>query len=193
MVNQQGTNQGGTSPALPPRKRLSTRKQPPFWLRILITFADRYPFLLWSGVWLLMVSMSWAGVRSLIHIDLAEVETPQPQLAVETPQPSQSPQFEAKPASSFGLLAAIALGCGGMSFLLARQLTPSKPQPRLVTRPKPRSTMQIAAPQRSTPAASPQPIVTVVPTEEAHPLDWGDASLADMMDIRKQKSISSLM
>ncbi|MGV0027899.1 hypothetical protein [Phormidesmis priestleyi] len=210
MVNQQGTDQGDRSPAAPPRKRTSAKKQPPFWLKLLVTFTHHHPFLLWSGVWLLMVSLTWVGVRSLIHIDPGEVETPQPGLVADAPQTQKPPQFEAKPASSFGLLVAIALGCGGMSFLLAKQLTPTKPQPRLVTRPKLRSPKvrtaisssdpQGVVPKSQTPilqAAAPvvtrPPTVTVVPSEEAHPLDWGDASLADMMDIRKQKSISSLM
>ena len=35
--------------------------------------------------------------------------------------------------------------------------------------------------------------VTVVPSEEKHPLDWGEASLADKLDIRKRRSISSLL
>lgn len=36
----------------------------------------------------------------------------------------------------------------------------------------------------------PEPVVTVVPDHETHPLDWGDASLADMMDLRKQRPLS---
>lgn len=36
-----------------------------------------------------------------------------------------------------------------------------------------------------------QPAVTIVPSEENHPLDWGEASLADMLDLRKQRSLSS--
>lgn len=139
-----------------------------------------------------MLSMSWVGVRSLIHIDPMEVETPQPELAA-APQTQKTPQFEAKPASSFGLLVAIALGCGGISFLLAKQLTPTKSQPRLVTRPKPHHSDQTAVVPAPASVVTRQPIVTVVPSEEVHSLDWGDASLADMMDIRKQKSISSLM
>lgn len=35
-----------------------------------------------------------------------------------------------------------------------------------------------------------EPVVTVVPDHETHPLDWGDASLADMMDLRKQRPLS---
>jgi len=38
-----------------------------------------------------------------------------------------------------------------------------------------------------------EPVVTVVPENESHPLDWGEGSLADMMDIRKQKPLSSLL
>ncbi|MBD2119668.1 hypothetical protein H6F68_01905 [Trichocoleus sp. FACHB-262] len=38
-----------------------------------------------------------------------------------------------------------------------------------------------------------EPVVTVVPENESHPLDWGEASLAEMMDLRKQKPLSSLL
>lgn len=38
-----------------------------------------------------------------------------------------------------------------------------------------------------------QPVVTVVPAEESHPLDWGEASLAEMMDLRKRRPLSSLL
>lgn len=37
-----------------------------------------------------------------------------------------------------------------------------------------------------------EPVVTVLPAEQSHPLDWGDANLADMMDLRKQQPLSSL-
>jgi hypothetical protein len=197
MVNQQSTAQDGTSPTAPFRERISTQKRPPFWLKLLVTFTEHHPFLLWSGVWLLMLSMTWVGVRGLIHIDPGEVETPQLPVTADAPQTQKPPQFEAKPASSFGLLVAIALGCGGMSFLLAKQLTPTKPPSRLVNRTKPRSSGSQPAIVPISPTVSSAvtrlPTVTVVPSEEAHPLDWSDASLADRMDIRKQKSISSLM
>jgi hypothetical protein len=32
--------------------------------------------------------------------------------------------------------------------------------------------------------------VTVVPPEEKSPLDWGEASLADQLNLRKQRSVS---
>lgn len=42
----------------------------------------------------------------------------------------------------------------------------------------------------TTAAVVTEPVVTVVPDHETHPLDWGDASLADMMDLRKQRPLS---
>ena len=37
------------------------------------------------------------------------------------------------------------------------------------------------------------PVITIVPPEENHPLDWGEASLADAMDLRKQQPLSSIL
>jgi hypothetical protein len=204
MVNSQHIDPDGDLPHISTPKKL--RKNGTHgWLVFLVAFTQRQPFLLWSSVWLLTISLTWVGARSLIVVDPSEIEKSPPEV-VASPQTSKQSRFEAKPASSFGLLAAIALGCGGMSFLLAKQLSPNKPQPRLVTRPKPRPVSTVANAQppvvaaniatvaRSTPLApvSP-PVVTIVPSEEAHHLDWSDTSLADMMDIRKQKSISSLV
>ena len=47
--------------------------------------------------------------------------------------------------------------------------------------------------QRPATTSLAKPQVSVVPEEESHPLDWGEAGLADMMDIRKRRSLSSLM
>ena len=35
--------------------------------------------------------------------------------------------------------------------------------------------------------------ITVLPPEESHPLDRGNENLAEMMDLRKRKSLASLM
>jgi hypothetical protein len=39
----------------------------------------------------------------------------------------------------------------------------------------------------SLPSASEEPVVTIVPADESTPLDWQEASLADMMDIRYRR------
>jgi len=38
-----------------------------------------------------------------------------------------------------------------------------------------------------------KPAVTLVPDDESHPLDWGDESLANLMDLRKRKNLSSFL
>ncbi|UBF27765.1 hypothetical protein K9N68_07580 [Kovacikia minuta CCNUW1] len=61
-----------------------------------------------------------------------------------------------------------------------------------------RSEVRTRHPQRVVPKnlvkqPVPQVPVTIVPPEENHPLDWGEASLADTLDLRKQRSLSSWM
>jgi len=40
---------------------------------------------------------------------------------------------------------------------------------------------------------APPVVVTVVPPEQLHPLDWQDASLAHLLDLRQQRSLASWM
>lgn len=178
-----------------------------------MALVQRYPVLLLSGVWVLWVVIIGFSVKGLLHVDTFEVEPPQPEIVADAPQiPELKPQLQAKPASSFGLLAAIAVSCGVTSLLLAKQFTPAKPQRGLVFKhqtaaakaemanyPPRKGESKLArrssvdgASRRSTPVTA-QPTVTVLPPEENHPLDWGNASLADRMDIRKQKSLSNYL
>jgi hypothetical protein len=120
------------------------------------------------------------------------------------------------------LLGAIALGCAGGSLLLtqllkysaesyqdSRRLKPvgtirkkrRNPPPKSRSVPKP---PQPVSSQSNSPKSQGvnKPIVTnerslaqitVLPPEQSHPLDGGKESLADMMDLRKRHSLSSLM
>ncbi|NEP18448.1 MAG: hypothetical protein F6J97_16350 [Leptolyngbya sp. SIO4C1] len=38
-----------------------------------------------------------------------------------------------------------------------------------------------------------QPVVTVLPAEETHPLDWQDGSLAHKLDVRRKRSLNSFL
>lgn len=38
-----------------------------------------------------------------------------------------------------------------------------------------------------------KPAVTLVPDDESHPLDWGEESLANLMDLRKRRDLSSFL
>lgn len=191
------------------RTEISARRQR--LLSQLVSLVQRYPVLVWSGVWVLLVLMIWLSVAGLLHVDTFEVKQPQPEIVADAPQISQlKPRPQAKPASSFGLLAAIAISCGVISLLLAKQFTSAKPQRGLVIKRQkafddadnaetvahePKLAKQAPADggSRRATAVKTQPTVTVLPPEENHPLDWGDASLADRMDIRKQKSLSNYL
>ncbi len=182
----------------------------------LVAFVQRYPVLLWSGVWVLLVAIIWFSATGLTHVDTFEVEQSQPEIGADASQTALlKPRLQAKPASSLGLLMAIAVSCGVTSLLLSKQFTPAKAQRGLVIKrqtafpdqpletvahpPSPSAESKLsrqsagdAVPRRSPPVET-QPTVTVLPPEENHPLDWGDASLADLMDIRKQTSLSNYL
>jgi hypothetical protein len=54
--------------------------------------------------------------------------------------------------------------------------------------------LEATAAPTGVPEAVPHSVaVDVMPTEQAHPLDWNEASLADLMDIRRQRSLNSLL
>ncbi len=135
------------------------------------------------------------------------------------PAPKAVPQApESESGIPLWVFGAIALGCAGGSLVVSRLLTasPSAPtrrrgparktnkpvlkaqtrQPkRKVRAQKPQGRRQAPlrspAPQNMAPAS--QPMVTVLAPEESHPLDWGETSLAEAMDIRKRRPISSIL
>jgi hypothetical protein len=71
---------------------------------------------------------------------------------------------------------------GGVSRLLPadRQAQPSYPPAAAIATGKPAVNLS-------------QPTVTVVPPNETHPLDWGEESLAHLLDMRKQHPLSSIL
>jgi hypothetical protein len=56
----------------------------------------------------------------------------------------------------------------------------------------PATLMQLAH-QESQGAIAQTDVSATVSSEDTHPLDWGKASLADKLDLRKQRSVSSLL
>ncbi|XGV95758.1 MAG: hypothetical protein ACAF41_23830 [Leptolyngbya sp. BL-A-14] len=72
-------------------------------------------------------------------------------------------------------------------------MAPHPPQPNLAATPfmAPATLMQLAQHARS--VEQPTGGATAIPPENTSPVDWGEASLADKLDIRKQRSISSLL
>lgn len=153
-----------------------------------------------------MLFFGWLAIKGLTYINPASLEV------AESPKPEAAAQpFKIdKPTSSIGLLAIVAASCAATSIMVARQLRPVKPAPRralkraqtapakearsLNRNPQPacRPSNLKPTPAQSAPAAiaSKSPahpsIVTVLSVEDENPLEIGDATLAEMMDIRKQ-------
>ncbi|WGV23174.1 hypothetical protein [Halotia branconii] len=154
------------------------------------------------------------ALYSLGHVGGAEqIEPEEIPAVVERPikTPSQSNP------TPLWMVAAIALSCGSGCFILLRLLNrptqprrksqkrinrypePLTPRPHRNWEPKTLSTLPVFVPTQplkptvSMPAKT-KPLVTVLPPEHRHPLDKkSKESLADLMDIRKQNSLSAIL
>jgi hypothetical protein len=184
----------------PTQKKPIAKKQSGF--RLLLHLLQRHPLLSLVVVWGSIIYFGWLAISGLTYTNPAPLEV------VESPQPAVSQPVEMdKPATSLGMLAIVAVSCAAGSVMLARQLRPAKPEPRrgvkqvpppdkvrsrpprpLNSKLKPQPTQPSA--RKSTPiAARPPvrpPIVTLLSVENEEPLEQGDVTLAEMMDIRRQ-------
>lgn len=176
---------------------------------------QRYPLLFWGSLWLGLVSLTGFALVHLLSPESVQRTARQPGSSQAAPPTIAAPEWDTEPTGvPLWSLGTLVIGCAAGSWLLVHQF--NKPEPPRKTGKKfstssthRQSTSAIVAPsgstqpKPSTPARTSQsaivptrmnyPLVTVVPAEESHPLDWGEAGLADMMDIRKQRSLASLM
>ncbi|MBW4442910.1 MAG: hypothetical protein KME10_17060 [Plectolyngbya sp. WJT66-NPBG17] len=170
----------------------------PSGLRFLLHFAQRHPFICLLAVWSSFLFFGWLAVSGLTYTNPAPVEVAQSPVAESKPP---SPFEFSKPANTFGLLAIVTASCAVTSVLLARQLRPVKPAPRRAVKrqsaPTP-ATVRSTRPRQSiekppanvktaiVPKPPTRPSVVTVIIEDENPLEMGDATLADLLDIRQQ-------
>ena len=174
----------------------------------LVAMLKRHPWLLWSGIWVLLLSaaafISSIAIFSLTHTGRISHQEPQQRtVAAEKPEASQTPGV-----MSLWVLGAVALTCTAAGYLViskqsakldksvkhsaARVPTRRQRRQRLLHEQPP------SFPSKLTPITPPVPaeietVVTVLPPEQSHPLDAGEESLAEMMDIRKDRPLSSIL
>ncbi|MBD2744728.1 hypothetical protein [Coleofasciculus sp. FACHB-1120] len=141
-------------------------------------------------------------------------ETPLPGFTA-VPEVPVAPEAPKQPEVPRWLYGAIALGFVTGTLLIALNL--SRPsQRKSLKRSKPTASVRKKQPrptqkrrptppkQRTENFSKPQEVplmmtnygmteVTVVPPEENHPLDWGEDSLAEIMDMRRRQTLSSLL
>ncbi|NES96381.1 MAG: hypothetical protein F6K32_14340 [Desertifilum sp. SIO1I2] len=148
------------------------------------------PFLVWISGLTLMVSVAAIAGTGLLSPGPIEEET-QTSEAIAPPI-TQRPQTQIQsPELPWWFFGVLALGCMGGSWLIARYLLSSSsrsPEPQSQHRPPTRH--PVSPPQAANMPV--EPVVTVMSAEEMHPLD-GTEDLAEIMDIRKRKSLSAVL
>ncbi|MEW6491378.1 MAG: hypothetical protein AB1589_02330 [Cyanobacteriota bacterium] len=152
-------------------------------------------------------------------IPLKKLPKSQPKPIEETPSPFVQQDVTPRQDFPLWLFGAIALGCAGGSLLITHFLLQSNQSSQFQKRLRPVGTIRkkrrnpekisrpvAREPQggenasnnqtlKNTPAKTGQRLaqITVLPPEHSHPLDGGRENLADVMDLRKRYSLTSLM
>ncbi len=154
------------------------------------------PSLVLSGVWGFLIAIAAIAVLSLTNTGRVEQQ--------ETlDHPAKTSSQTSSPISLW-LLGAVVLTCAAGSVVIYKRLNRSSQPCRLRQRAQrlTRSTehgrqhllplVPVSAPAQPPVPAEAEPMVTL-PPQEIQPLDSGSESLAEMMDIRKQRSLSSIL
>lgn len=204
-----------------PSAAVEPRQPLPVWIRPIAGFAQRKPLWFWGTVWILLLLAGISSVSTLLSPSASRSDaltTLQVKEEPEDPQETSIWLFTMLVFScAFGCLVL------SRYLLMPPRPRPPKPKAKPTPRPAPIVPVASlpAAPTPApapTPVAAPtppvtrkpipvqqslvvaqakamvaQPKVTVVPEDESHPLDWGEAGLAEVMDMRKQRPLSSLL
>jgi|UPI00036B2F3B hypothetical protein len=192
----------------PPEAKVPTAKASEnFFIQLL----ERYPWLLLVGVSVFFISSAAVALYSLAHVGGVEPQEPKDTVSVENWQvesPPATPYLQTSEPSShhlipFWMLGAIAASCASGCFLIFRFLNsttakqtqktkrlpsyyPQRPESKNLPAPAARSL------RRTSPTANPQtPTIAVLPPQENS--SSSPQSLATMLDIRKQTSLSTLL
>ncbi|MCP6762791.1 MAG: hypothetical protein NHB32_29435 [Fischerella sp. CENA71] len=213
MENTQNVQQPLEAKA-PTNKAVKTGSELQTSKNSLIHLLVQHPWLVIAGVLLALISAAAVAVYSLGYVGRVEREEPE-FLQFETELPTTTtPQITKVSYSpvSLQMIAAIAISCAGgcfIVFVLLNRLTqqkiqenPNRVQPRLKQRrqkrlePSPSENLPVfvppAAESSHTSSEAAKPVVTVLPPEAEFNKDDKD-SLASMMDLRKQTSLSALL
>lgn len=195
--------------------------KPTWWSRSPVQFASlnsilklikRWPWLILPGVWVFLIALTAIALFSLTYTGRVQQEEPKPTPVATDNLPETSSQ--ASNPIALWLLGTATLTCAAGYLVIYKRLNSSSRPAKLRERVKRSFTQGLTRRQQrkrllqeSPPVSTPleplppvvpvpteiEPVVTVVPPEESHPLDSGEESLAEMMDIRKHQSLSSIL
>jgi hypothetical protein len=188
----------------------SDESEQPFSFGLWIQVLWQHPLIFWSGIWaivFLVAGLAFTGLVSpYLSSQTAETTAPMPG------QPSATTKSEGDTLPIW-TVGAIAVACAAGSLLISQRMkyqnshqslkskqpkdaghalmAATSPSPLPPTTPIQPFQPVVPSPQLATipalPSVAEEPVVTVVPADEATPLDWQEASLADIMDIRYRR------
>jgi hypothetical protein len=180
---------------------------------VLIYLVTYHPWLLLTGFLAMFVGGGTFALYSLGNAGPIPREEPE-KIPVIIEEPINPPSENGNPTPLW-MVAAIVLGCGSGSLLIFRMLNRTKQPPKVqkqVNRHQarlPQNHYQRLEPRlpKNQPIFVPQPqlmpvmqmqpktkhLVTVLPTEHKHHLDNRTEPLADLMDLRKNSSLSAIL
>ncbi len=220
----------------------SSHRHTPGNKNFLIAIFRHYPWLIWGGMWLLLLLISVASIISLTHPPGVEPEEPQQKPVVVEKPTKISPQTDRTLPLLVLSAAAFTLTAGSLVIIKFRYSKARSPKRSLTRRQQRKLMLEAQAattqsepltPPAPTPAAQSgvtvqasekplnaaevievldnsllstannstqnndlkpeEPLVTVLPPEENDLADVGEESLAEKMDIRKHRSLSSIL
>ncbi len=149
------------------------------------------PMLVLTGVWVSLIVSATIAAFSLSntgHVEQQET-TPTP---VAAENPAENSSQTGNPLHLW-LLGAFVLTSAAGSVVISKHLNRSlPPRQRKHTQNSSARVLKSRTEQPLAPGKT-EPVVTVLPPEESQPLDSGEESLAEMMDMRKQRSLSSIL
>lgn len=167
---------------------------------------DRHPLAFWGGLWAALVLTGSVATVGLLSPGPIEKE-----MTKQTPALSRVRESTTRKDMPLSLFGGILLGCAAGSLLVTQALrysTQPQPSKRLGSSAAVRRKRRNAAKKRQAVSSSLQRVeakpvsqtlshqqaqISVLPPEERLPLDGEHENLADLMDLRKQQSLSSLM
>lgn len=218
MENNQSTQQSSAKLTQSNRRPRQTVN----W-NFLLTLLKHSPWLIWVGVLVLLFAISFNAISSLIYGSNLPQAEPQPTPVTTQKPVKTSSQTSSYPHLWLFGAVALSCVAGSLVIYKrlnssqphqrrlrssGRALTrrqqrkrtikalPSERNSRSTTRQRQTSSISTAveSPLPSTPVLDKsEPVVKVLTPEESQPIDSGEESLAEMMDIRKQRSLSSIL
>jgi hypothetical protein len=195
MQNMSATRSASRSTTQKPSAKLTA-------FHLLLHLGKRHPFFCLFTVWSSFLFFGWLALSGLTYTNPAPLESPKPEV--------QAAPFQlSKPINTFGLVMLVTSSCAITSVLLAKQLRPVKPAPRRVVKRQAAlsETVRSRQPVRSArpsiaqqarsisntvprpeiiPPTPTRPVVTVLPIEDESPIEMGDFTLAEILDIRQR-------